>query len=156
MARLWIPPEAEAAIQEAEGRAEAERVREFTQRLKALDPRLDLFLQTKDSGELRAGFYYVRRKNDDGTIATWEVSKRDGSFREPDEEVIEALRKSDSWTRDVWHDEINRGREEARRRIEAEKRRQREEDQEHLKELADFRFRTQFRPGDTRKLKVER
>lgn len=153
MARLWLPESAETATREAEGRDEIRRVSEFTERLEAVDPRLDCFLQTEDRDELRRGFYYVRRRNDNGTVATWEVSNPDGSFREPDERVIEALRASDSWSRDVWA-EIDRERERAAQRMKRETDRRQESMRDQLKDEADYAFRTQFRPGDTRRLRI--
>lgn len=156
MPHIWTPESARSEIREAsEASLEADRIVEFTRRLKALDSRLDLFLQTEDREELRQGFYYVRRQNDDGTLSTFEISTPDGSYREPDEQVLEALRASDSWSRDVWRD-IERARNEKQRRMERERERVRDEECEHLQEELDYRFRTQLRPGDTRRLAVER
>jgi hypothetical protein len=142
MARLWLPARAEAAKHAAENNAEARRALEFGKRLKALDPRFECWLQERDIEDLRAGFYYVERKNDDGTVATWEISNSDGSFREPDEQVIEAFRRSDGWSRDVWR-EVEKGREQQRRRMQAESDRQKQERRSELAERAAFRFRTQ-------------
>ena len=153
MPELWLPGEAaRGVISEREGLREAERVfGNIAKRLKAIDSRLNLFLCDRDEyeeAELRKGFYYVYRRNEDGTIAMWEVSHEDGSYREPDEAFVEAFRRGDPNTvRDpAWERQKRRERE--RRLKEHREAHEREERAYRTKELADFRFRTQLPFGE--------
>jgi len=145
LSTLWLPPEAEAQIAaEYSSRAEARRVQDFTDRLKALDERLFCFLATQDHPDekFRQGFYYIARKNEDDTVATWEVRNPDGSFREPDERDIEALRLLDlrnPRAKRAWQARQTQ----ARKARERERERRREQARDELKERADFKFRTQ-------------
>lgn len=152
---MWLPGEvARSVIDEREGVKEAERVfGDFAKRLRAIDPRFRLYLHGEDIPEelqeapLRQGFYYLLRANEDGTFAAFEVQDR-GAYKEPDESVLEAVRRMDpARVRNVKHE-----REKARRRAEAarEQRKQFEagERQARLLELADHRFRTQVAVGD--------
>lgn len=136
-------------IDEREGVREAERVfGDFAKRLRAIDSRFRLYLHDKDDpsldlGDLRKGFYYLLRANEDGTFAAFEVRNPDGSFREPDDAVLEAVRRMDpARVRDAkWERLKARRRAEAAR--EAKKRFDAEERQARLLELADHRFRLQ-------------
>lgn len=115
MPNLWVPNEAaQSLVDEYNSRAEAARTLEFSKRLKAIDSRLDCFLQASNIEHLRAGFYYIRRHNEDGTTTLWEVANPDGSFREPDEAVLESFRKGDA----------NRSENRGRLRREAQKRKE--------------------------------
>lgn len=136
---LWLPGNAARGImREAEGKQEAARVIEFTKRLKAIDARLDCFLQTENREELKAGFWYIRRMNEDGTISCWEVRNPDGTYREPDEAVIHWLQSIDTW----------RGNGKLARK------RARERD-ERRREKSNEEKRRQFREGLTERLKFE-
>lgn len=145
MSTLWLPEQAEAQIHaEYSSRAEAKRVQDFTDRVQALDPRLWCVLATQDSpdGEIKQGFYYIARKNEDGTVATWQIQNADGSFREPDERDIEALRVLDlrnERARREWKARQTQ----ARRARERERERRREDRKAQVVDLADYRFRTQ-------------
>lgn len=120
----------------------------FKRRLKSIDPRLSLVLCDGEhrADSLRAGFYYILRKNDDGTVTFWEVSGRNGEFCEPSEAHLEALRKVDA-SRTNQRAE----REAERRRKERAKEHRKEFDagerQERMKELLEHRLRLQVRPG---------
>lgn len=144
MSHLWLPEQAEASLhEEYSSRAEARRVTDFTERLKAIDPRLRCYLHKEPDVEgLRQGFYYLIRRNDDGTTAVWEVQD-EGRFREPDEQDIQAFYATDLWKQGA--KERLKGRAEANRR---ERRRAaertREQQREHLREKAAFAFRTQI------------
>lgn len=148
MPSLWLPgAEAEAQMHMAAGRDEAKRVLEFGRRLKVLDSRLDCFLQTQDRGDFRAGFWYVVRHNEDGSKAFWEVRNPDGSYREPDEAVIEMLRRNDANRTDLNREWQQR----QRREKEAEEReaqRKRDETAGLVKERMDYAFRVQHRIKD--------
>lgn len=102
------------------GRAEAERVIEFTNRLKAIDDRLDCFLcpVTIPEEDLYIGFYYIRRRNDDGSTSTWRVQGPNGGFVEPNDRILDRFREYDTWAH---ADVLKRMRAEAER-----KRRERE------------------------------
>lgn len=129
----------------ARNQAEAQRMLDFFRRLRDLDSRFtDVFLAAEDDEtySLRKGFWYLERRDDEGNVSFIESSNEDGSYREPDDRTLEALRFSDTWNRDVWRD-ITRTREERQRRRDAEKAREREELQGRLREEADFAFRVQ-------------
>lgn len=162
MPQLWLPEQAQAAIHEDVGRQEAARVEDFTARLRGLDERLHCWLQLRDAWILgdpppgyepkgppifRAGFYYVLRRNDDGTVATWEISNPDGSFKEPDESVIEAFRRADSHSRDVWNEEIVEARRRAERQVEAERQKAKEDRLCRADDLLAFETRVQVPAG---------
>lgn len=143
---VWVPNRvADAIIHEAQGRHEAARVLEFAKRLKALDLRLDCLLQTRDVPDegLRAGFYYVIRRNEDGTVAMWEIRNPDGSFREPADDVIEALRKGDANRTN-----LKAERERERRRVELGREKHKRDvlDRRHgeFKEQVEYAFRVQM------------
>lgn len=148
---LWVPGGvADQIIDEAEGRREALRVQRFRDRLKAIDPRLDVFLASTravdEAGvvqdQVRIGFWYVYRRNDDGTVAFWEVSNPDGSYREPGEDVIAAFQKGDAARTDQRAARI----EARRRREQAREKRERDRmDEMHgqFKERVDYEFRVQ-------------
>jgi hypothetical protein len=145
MSVLWMPEKARAELaMEYSSRAEAKRVQDFTDRLEAFDQRLRCILATRDSpdGEVRNGFYYIARANEDGTTATWQVQNPDGSFREPDERDIEALRMLD--LRNPRAAAALKARQTmARKQKERDKARAREETRDKIIDLADYRFRTQ-------------
>jgi hypothetical protein len=95
MATFWLPGELGHQLEtEKYGKAEAQRIEDFARRLQALDPRLGCFIATETRDGLKEGYWYIIRQNDIGPT-TWEVSNPDGSFREPDERDIEALRQLD-------------------------------------------------------------
>lgn len=129
---------AESMMREAEVRREKASVEAFARDLKSLDPRLDVFLMAEDIPEydVRGGFYYIRRRNDDGTVSFWEIRNPDGSYREPDSAVLEAMKKIDANADDLTarmkrRHEIDRRKKEKRQ---SEKRRQfREGLEERLK-----------------------
>lgn len=155
---MWLPGEAaRAVIDEREGVREAERVfGDFAKRLRAIDPRFRLYLHGEDAPEelqhapLRQGFYYLLRANEDGSFAAFEVQDQ-CRFKEPDESVLEAVRRMDpARVRDAkWE------RQKARRKAEAarEQRKQFEagERQARLLELADYRFGTKIFVSDWKK-----
>lgn len=149
MSVLWMPEQARAELaMQYSSRAEAKRVQDFTDRLEAVDARLRCVLATHDSpdGSIRNGFYYIARRNEDNTTATWEVTNPDGSFREPDERDIEALRMVDlrnDRNRKAW----KARRTQALAAREREKARKREDTQAEIVDLADYRFRTQTPVG---------
>lgn len=143
MPSLWVPNAAADAILADQGHAEARRFVGFRNRLKAMDSRMDAFLcDTFDpeNPELRVGFYYLTRRNDNGTTAFFEISHPDGSFREPDDVLIDNLQKID---RDTLTDLRSR-REEKRRKAAREAQRKKEEAAGRLKEEIDFAFRVQM------------
>lgn len=151
MPDLWLPNAAADAILADQGNAEADRFVGFRNRLKAMDPRMGAFLCDKDmrnhpeyrdladTPDLRVGFYYLYRRNDNGTVAFWEISNPDGSYREPDDALIDALQKID---RDTLQDLRARRAEKARRK---EKREQetRELNLAKLQDQTDYAFRVQ-------------
>lgn len=142
MPSVWLPGQiAETILNEKAGFDEAKRVMGVRQALKSIDPRLDLFLckQEDPENELKLGFWYVWRRNDDGTIAMWEVRTPDGGFREPDEQVLEAFRRMDRET--IWDFKDEQERKRRQRARDAE--RQREQTAQNLKDWCDFTFRTQ-------------
>lgn len=146
MADLWIPNSAAEAILGANAEQEAERIITFTRRLKAVDSRLGLFMANVDDPEndIRAGFYYVYRHNEDGTTAFWEIRHPvGGGFYEPDEAVIEAFRRWDANT----HGSTAADRREARERKRKERVKREEEWRDRkrweMQEQADFLFRCQ-------------
>lgn len=151
---LWLPGEAaRAVIDDREGVKEAERVfGDFAKRLRGIDSRFCLYLHQgggEDLGDLRAGFYYLLRHNEDGTWASFEIRNPDGSFREPDDKVLEAVRYMDSarLRSPRWERENRRRRQ--RREEEHRKRFESEERQARLLELADHRFRLQIPVPDS-------
>lgn len=141
MPSLWVPNAAADSILADQGHAEASRFVSFRQRLKAMDSRMDAFLcdQTDPDGELRIGFYYLFRRNDNGTVAFFEVSDEKGGFLEPGDWLIDRLQMVD---RDTVFD--LRDRHEARKR-EAEKARadRNEEIEARVADQSDYMFRVQ-------------
>src|SRR3954468_22731366 len=108
MPSLWLPNgPAEAILAEKAGRDEAKRVMGVRSALKGIDARLDLFLCKQDDpdNDLQQGFWYVWRRNDNGTIAMWQVQTHEGGYREPDDGIVEAFRKMDRDTIDTFRDE---------------------------------------------------
>lgn len=145
MPAAWLPNSvAESIVNEAEGRREARRMVDFIRRLRAVDSRLDCWLAPRyfPDDDIRMGFYYVLRRNEDGTITFWEVSNPDGSFREPDDQVIEALRRGDANRTDLARERELQRRADARRR---EKRERDRLDEMHarFKDEVDYAFRVQ-------------
>lgn len=153
---MWLPGEAaRAVVDEREGVREAERVYgDFALRLRAIDPRFRLYLHGQDTpeeleeAELRQGFYYLLRANEDGTFAAFEVRNPDGSYREPDDAVLEAVRRMDpDRVRNVKHERATQ-----RRKAEAEREHRKrfasEERQARLLELADHKWRLQVPIND--------
>lgn len=146
MPSAWVPNSvAEAILNEAEGRKEAQRMVQFRARLKALDSRFGCFCADKNypDDEIRMGFWYVFRRNEDGTVAFWEISSPDGSYREPGEDVIAALQKGDANRTDL------RREREAQRRADARRREKRDADRreaihDRLKDEFDYAFRVQI------------
>lgn len=127
------------------GVAETLRVLEFKRALQQVDSRFtDVFLAREDADKygVRKGFWYLERRDDHGRVSLIESSNADGSYREPDQRTLDALRGSDLWDRRVW-DDISRARDTRERNRKAAKRRAREDAAEHLKERADFEFRVQ-------------
>ena len=145
---LWLPGDAARGVmREAEGKQEAARVIEFRKRLKAIDARLECFLQSENVEELKAGFWYIRRMNEDGTIACWEVRNPDGSFREPDEAVIHWLQSIDSHrTADGGKLARKRARENDARRRDRDNNEKRREFREQLSDRLKFNNDTPSRP----------
>lgn len=146
--RLWLPrEESEAILARGEGIREASRViNEFYPRLRAIDPRFDMFLQTERTDELKQGFWYVIRRNEDGTTAFFEVSNPDGSYREPDEAVLEMFRRNDANSKDNTFWEFRKRVDREYKAKKREQERQREDLSQELKERMDYEFRTQIAP----------
>ncbi len=88
--KAWIP-------REAADRIAAEKVQDFASELSGIDYRLDMFVCRRDDPEhnLRDGFFYVRRFNEDDTVTFWEISDENGGWREPASDVLDALRQND-------------------------------------------------------------
>lgn len=151
MPSLWLPGEVmRGLLAEREGEAEAKRLfGDFVKRLKAIDSRLFLVLCDRDDpeNELRYGFWYIGRHNEDGTTALWEVHDK-GAYKEPDDRVLEVFRSGDPSR--LRSPKTERDRE--RRRREREKEHRKEfnagERQARLQELADHRFRLQVPVSD--------
>lgn len=145
---LWLPNNiAESIRNEAEVRREGTAVSRVERELKTIDSRLDIILIAEDMPEhdLQGGFYYIRRRNDDGTMAFWEIRNPDGSYREPDSAIVEAMRRIDSTHENV----LMRGRrEKAKRKREAERRQEekRRQFREGLAERLKFQLDTPSRP----------
>lgn len=149
MSYLWVPEEARVKMAaEVASLGEAVRVTEFRNRLRAaFGNRMDCFIAEENSpdGDLRMGFWYVTRANEDGTFGCWEINDG-GVFREPDERDIEAFRQFD------FHNPA-RAREWKERRDrklaerEREKARAREDKQGKLDELITYATRLQVAPG---------
>lgn len=124
---------------------EARRVMGVREALRGIDSRLDLFLCTQEDpdNELHAGYWYVVRRNDNGTTACWQVQTPEGKFREPDDQIVEAFRKMDRDTIWTFKDEQER----KRRAKKRDAQRRREDAYERLKDECDFAFRTQMPVG---------
>lgn len=146
MPDLWLPNGAAESILNDNAEEEAERIVAFTRRLKALDVRLGMFMCNEDDAEneLQAGFYYVHRHNEDGTVSFWEIRHPvTGGFYEPDEAVIEAFRRWDANTHGSTADDRRARREADRRRREKREQDWKDRKLAELKEEADFLFRCQ-------------
>lgn len=129
MPSVWVPgAAADAIIAEAEGRQEAKRFLDFRNRLKAIDSRLDCFLAQRSipDEEIRMGFYYVYRRNEDGTVAFWEIHDN-GAYAEPSERVLEAFRYGDANRTDHKTDRL--------RQRQADERRRHKRERDHLDDL---------------------
>lgn len=141
MPSLWVPNAVADSILESQGHEEAHRVGHIIRSLKAIDPRLGMFLCDRHDpdNDLRMGYWYVYRRGDGGTAAFWECSGPDGEYVEPTESVVEAFRKME---RHRVHD-LQRDREERERRV---KRREEERallNRARLQEECDYMFRVQ-------------
>lgn len=131
---------------------EASHVMDVFKRLKAVDSRIeDMWLATEDhwvtedrSGEpdFPRGFWFVSRRNDEGKVSIFKVANPDGSYREPDDALVEAFKQSDLWNGENYR-RLREGWREQDRRRRAEAEAAKAEQREHLKELADFKFRVQ-------------
>lgn len=143
MPDLWLPgAAAEAILNEQTEKEEA-----FVRRLKTVDPRLGMFRATADDPEndLREGMYYVYRRNEDSTVAFYEIKHPvHGGFYEPDEAVIEAFRRWDANTHGSTAQDREHRRERERKAREKRKDNWRERKADELKDLADYEFRTQM------------
>lgn len=143
MPSAWLPNSvAESILSEKAGQDEAKRVFGYIRnRLRAIDARLDLILCDREDpdNELLYGYYYVIRRNENGTMTFWQVQQPDGSYREPDERIVQAFQQMDRHT----VADLRREQEEKQRR----KRKREAEWQERkgweLKDEADFAFRVQ-------------
>lgn len=151
---LWLPDQLAAARRD--DLRVARRFNDFRKRLKALDVRLETWAQVstqpiKDAdgdvvGELRGGFFYLGRKADDGSFTkVWEISHPDGTYKEPDDQVLDALRRGDTWSHDGWS-EMQKVRERREREAVHRRAHNRERRRDHLKDVIDYRFRTQIAP----------
>lgn len=146
MPSLWMPNgAAEQILAEKAGMDEAKRFVGFRHRLHALDPRMDVVLCEREDPEndLRQGFYYLVRRNENGTVAMWEISNPDGSFREPADDLIDGLQKIDRTTLWDFRDEQQR----KKRLREREAERKREEASERFRDECDYAFRVQHAFG---------
>jgi hypothetical protein len=125
--------------------AAREVVKDFEPRLKAIDPRMRVVFvdQPDDDGALRVGFWHLLRRNEDGSYAWFEISTPDGKYMEPNDQVLDALRRADGWAPRNRGDAFRRGQEARLRAIERKREAEREELRERVKEQADFDFRVQ-------------
>ena len=148
MSQVWLPGQvADQILADKQDRSDAVFAREFTKRLRGVDERLSCFRSRTTEDGLEYGFWYIVRRNDDGTTATWQVCDRqpDGTatYREPDERDIEALRALDLHNPKVVR-AIKARNLQRQRQIEREKERLKEERVEDLVERWAFRTRTQI------------
>lgn len=142
MPDLWIPSGAADVILDEQ----TEQEEAFARRLQAVDPRLGVFRAHVDDpeNELRAGFYYVFRRNENNTTAFWEIKHPiTGGFYEPDEAVIEAFRRWDANTHGSSADDRRERRERETRAREKRQEDWKERKRDELKDECDYMFRTQ-------------
>lgn len=147
MPSLWLPGAAAEAILNEQSETETA----FVRRLKTVDPRLGMFRAQADDPEndLRAGFYYVYRHNENGTVAFYElVHPVHGGFYEPDEAVIEAFRRWDANTHGSTAQDREHRRESERKAREKRQEDWKERKRDELKDEADYMFRTQMAVRD--------
>lgn len=144
---VWLPGAvADQIHQESLGFHEAARVKDFTERLRAAFGReFDCVLWTAPDHPtegFRQGFYYIIRRNLNGTVNTWEVNDH-GAFREPSDNDIEAMKRFDfhrPGARDAFKKDVQRTLDDKERRRKALD----EERIGRMQEKADFLFRTQI------------
>lgn len=142
MPSAWLPGAvAEQIIAEKAGFDEAKRFVGFRKRLKAVDSRLDAFLcdRADPDNELRMGFYYVFRRNENGTVAFWEIHDN-GRFREPADDIVDAFQKMDRESLQDFKDDRDR----KARKKQREAERKQEEASWNFAEECNFAFRTQI------------
>lgn len=142
---VWIPgAAADAILAEVEGKREAARVIDFIRRLKAIDSRLDCFLAERAyPGEaIRMGFYYVLRRNEDGTTTFWEIHDN-GAYREPSDDVLEAFRKGDAARGDLREERYQQRKADERARAKKKEDR-REAIEDVVKDELDYALRVQL------------
>ena len=128
---------------------EAGHVMDVFKRLKAVDSRIEqMWLQTADVDdpdngvELRKGYWYLSRRNDEGQVAIFEVSGPEGEYIEPSDRLVELFQRADSWNNGGYREMERRRRErDANRKRDLE--RQRDDMRAQLKDEMDFRFRVQ-------------
>lgn len=156
---LWVPPavsaelvrEREMFAQELRDRVlrqEMLRVKgvldEFNYELRRIDPKLELVRAGEDveGTPMKAGYYHLVRWNEGAPPSVIPIEGEHGEFVEPTSRVFEMLARADLWNPDNMRLLRQRKRlaEEADRR---RKTREREERQEHLRDLANAAFRTQ-------------
>lgn len=100
---MWVPDSvADQVLVEGAARKMALYMREFSQRLEEIDPRLDIFYCENDLPEfnLQEGFHYIVRRNDNGTTSLIQIHDN-GAPQDPNEAVLQALHKMDASKRDL-------------------------------------------------------
>lgn len=150
---LWLPgSHADALIHEATETRIKLFIEGFNKELQAVDGRLSCFLQTQNIDILKAGFWYIKRENENGTTSLWAVENPDGTHRVPDDAVLNWLRSNDLRRRGAKEARFqeHEKKKERVRKSEAEKSR---EFREKLTEKAKFIHDTPSRPKPWRNSK---
>lgn len=132
MGRIWTPDSAALDLRAERAallRAQVDRYREtfrhFNQKLKEIDPNLELVRASEDATApgLKPGYWCVVRHVPGGQPLVIVHQGPNGEYREPDSGLFEELRRGD-----MWNDRARKDREKAERK--ARQAREREEERE--------------------------
>jgi hypothetical protein len=136
MSNIWIPPHVEDAIAADRVRAIVDGREAFDQALRSYSERLSLRLAEPHIDQTYGfvpGAFHVRRENEDGSFSYYAIVDEDGNPTEPTQAVIETLRQND--LRNGGMERIAQAEETARKARAAQKQRDREDRQDHMRDL---------------------